>query len=76
MEAKTILELPKGDMVKAITLLPQNEQKIVPKVTAFLTVAVGEEFFTVRPHDMVPKCATIVRSTSNALVGFAVVGGG
>ena len=29
MEAKTILELPKGDMVKAITLLPQNEQKIV-----------------------------------------------
>ena len=75
--AKSIQELPKSaNMVKAVSLLKDHEQKVVPKMAAFITIAVGGEVFAVRPHDMVPAQATVVRSRTDALVGIAAVVGG
>ncbi len=75
--AKSINELPKSvKMVKAVSLLRDHEQTAVPKIAAFITVAVGDEIFAVRPHDFVPAQATVVRSKTDALVGIAAVVGG
>ena len=74
---KCMADLKKSDKtVQAMSLLTEHEQKIVPKMTAFVVVEHQGECFTVPPHAQVPCNATIVRSPSGALVGIpAVVGG-
>ena len=75
--AKSINELPKSDkMVKAVSLLKDFEQKAVPKIAAFITVEVDDEVFAVRPHDLVPARATVLRGEKESLVGIAAVVGG
>ena len=52
------------------------EQKAVPKIAAFITVEVDDEVFAVRPHDLVPARATVLRGEKESLVGIAAVVGG
>lgn len=74
---KTLSEMPKtGKMVKAISLLSQQEQMLLPKNIRFITVSAGTETFIVKLDDYVPVDAVPVRAKSGSLIGLPVVVGG
>ena len=74
---KSMTDLKNSDKtVKALSLLSAQEQKIVPKTTAFIVVKSEGVCYTVPPHVQVPASATVVRTASGALVGIAAVVGG
>ena len=74
---KSVADIKPGKKtVKALSLLTKQEQRLVPKMAAFIVIEHQEQYFTVPIHAHVPWNATISRSQSGALRGIeAVVGG-
>ena len=63
-------------MVQASTLLTDFEREHIVKTGSSFTVSVNGALYMVRPQQLVPDTAVVVKTSAGSLVGFpAVVGG-
>lgn len=75
--SKEIYELPQdGEKVSCKSLLKSGEFDLVGKTTFFAIQVESGDVFLVKPHDMVPASAKLIRTTKGEVVRQKVVSSG